>query len=74
VQLNRELASMYPDNFIDIRTWLVSRANPSNPQDLAHQNEDMVPASLLFDEIHLNNDGSILVAQRVRDWLDAKGW
>jgi len=74
VQLNNELAAAYPGRFIDIRAHLVSQFNPSSAQDVADAQDDVVPTSLRFDEIHLNNDGSVIVARKVKEFIDAKGW
>lgn len=74
VQLNRELAAIYPGNYLDIRAYLVGQFNPALPQDVTDMQNDVIPASLRFDEIHLNNDGSVLVAKKVKEFLDAKGW
>lgn len=74
VQLDRDLAALYPGNYLDIRAYLVSQFNPALPQDVADAQNDVIPSSLRFDEIHLNNDGSVLVAKKVKEFLDAKGW
>ncbi|GAB2581488.1 hypothetical protein GCM10027034_11020 [Ramlibacter solisilvae] len=74
VALNNELAQLYPDNYFDMRAWLVSRYNPNSAQDVADFQNDVVPSSLRFDHIHLRNEGSIVVAERVKQLLDAKGW
>lgn len=74
VQLNNELAALYPQNYIDIRTLLVNQYNPANPQDLTDFQNDVSPSSLRFDVIHLNNDGSVFVAGKLRDYFDARGW
>lgn len=74
VQLNRELAAIYAGNYLDIRAYLVGQSNPALPQDVADAQNDVIPSSLRFDEIHLNNDGSVLVAKKVKEFLDAKGW
>lgn len=74
VQLNNELAVTYPANYIDIRSHLVSQFNPARAEDVADAQDDVVPSSLRFDEIHLNNDGSVVVATRVKAFIDAKGW
>lgn len=74
VQLNNELAAIYPANYIDIRSHLVSRFDPAQAQDVADAANDVVPSSLRFDEIHLNNDGSLIVARRVKEFIDARGW
>jgi hypothetical protein len=74
VQLNRDLAAIYPGNYLDIRAYLVGQFNPALAQDVADAQNDVIPSSLRFDEIHLNNDGSVLVAKKVKEFLDAKGW
>jgi lysophospholipase L1-like esterase len=74
VTLNQQLAQMFPNNFIDIRSYLVSQYDPNSPQDVQDHANDFIPSSLRFDEIHLNNNGSILVAQRVKAFIDAQGW
>lgn len=74
IQLNSDLAALYPQNYLDVRRELVNHYDPSNPRDVADYQNDVVPSSLRFDEIHLNNDGSVLVATKVRQFIDAKGW
>jgi hypothetical protein len=74
LKLNSELAALYPDNYIDIRAWLVAHPDPGNPQDVIDAAQDVPPTSLRYDEIHLRNPGSVLVAQRVRQFIDSKGW
>jgi lysophospholipase L1-like esterase len=74
IRLNNQLAATYPANYIDVRSLLVGHFNPSLPQDVADAANDVVPSSLRFDEIHLNNDASVIVARRVKEFLDAKGW
>lgn len=76
VQLNSELAGLYPQNFIDIRPVLVTHYNPAIPQDVIDFQNDVPPSSLRFsnDSIHLNNDGSVLVAQQITNFLNARGW
>jgi hypothetical protein len=74
VQLNSELAVTYPQNFIDIRSYLVGLYNPNNAQDVADFQHDVVPSSLRSDAGHLNNDGSVAVASKVKEFILAKGW
>ena len=74
LRLNSELAAIYPQNYLDIRSFLVSQISPGNAQDLEDFQNDVPPTSLRFDEIHLNNDGSVVVAKRVQQYIDAKGW
>jgi hypothetical protein len=72
--LNAELAATYGANYLDVRSLLVASYNPNLPQDVADFNADVPPASLRNDEIHLRNDGSVIVAQRIRQFIEAKGW
>jgi len=74
VNLNNELAQLYPQNYIDIRAWLVSHYDPNNAQDVIDHENDVPPSSLRHDEIHLENEGSVLVAERVKQFIDEKGW
>jgi hypothetical protein len=74
MQLNSELAALYPHNYIDIRSYLVNQADPARAQDLIDLRNDVVPSWLRFDIIHLNNDGSVLVAQKLKEFIDSKGW
>jgi hypothetical protein len=74
LQLNADLAALYPANFFDIRAFLIAHANPANAQDALDVQNGDVPSSLRLDEIHLDNDGSLLVAGQIKAMLDARGW
>lgn len=74
VALNQELARLYPDNFIDIRSELVGLYDPSNPLDVVDFQDDVPPTSLRADGVHLNAAGAMAVAQRVMAFIAAKGW
>jgi hypothetical protein len=76
IQLNAELAALYPQNFFDVRTFLVNQYQPYNPQDVIDFQNDVPPSSLRFpgDIAHLINDGSVLVAQQIFNFINAKGW
>ncbi len=74
VQLDAELGAIYPGNYLDIRSYLVSRYDPAQPQDVIDFQNDVVPSSLRYDEIHLRNEGSVLVARKVQEFIDARGW
>ena len=76
VQLNIELAALYPQNFLEIRRVLVDHYNPAIAQDLIDFQNDVPPSSLRFadDPIHLNNNGSVLVARQISDFVNARGW
>jgi hypothetical protein len=74
VQLNADLAAAYPSNFLDVRAFLVSRYDPANPQDVMNHAQDVPPSSVRTDAVHLSARGSLLVAQQVRDFLQARAW
>jgi lysophospholipase L1-like esterase len=74
LQLNADLFARYPLNFLDIRTPLVAMYDPNNPQDVIDHNNDVIPSSIRFDEIHLRQPGSALIAAMVRDFIAARGW
>lgn len=74
IRLNDELAAAYPRNYIDVRSYLVSQYDPSDPQEVADFQNDVVPSSMRYDDIHMRNSGSVLVAKKVKEFIDAEGW
>ncbi|TFZ00819.1 SGNH/GDSL hydrolase family protein [Ramlibacter henchirensis] len=74
VQLNADLAAQYGDRFFDVRTHLVGLFDPVNPLDVVDHGDDVVPASLRADGVHLNAAGYTAVARRVLEIIVAKGW
>lgn len=74
LQLNAELAALYPNNFLDIRSYLVSLFNPSSAQDVADNRDDVPPTSLRADGVHLNELGALAVARRLLEFIVDKGW
>ena len=74
MQANSDLAATYGQRYLDMRAYLISQFNPANAQDVLDVQNDVVPSSLRFDAIHLNYTGQVLVAKRVRDFIDTKGW
>jgi hypothetical protein len=74
MQLNGELANLYPQNYLDIRAFLIAHADPTSAQDRQDVQDDVVPSSLRIDTIHLNNTGSLLVATKIQEFIDGKGW
>ena len=65
VELNNELSTIYGDRFIDIRSYLVSNYDKTSPADSVNVANDVVPASLRDDFLHLNNKGYELVAEKI---------
>lgn len=74
VQLNADLAAAYPDNFLDIRAWLISLYDPTNPQDVLDHANDIIPSSLRDGYQHFNAAGSQAIANKVVEWIKSRGW
>ena len=65
--LNHYLSATYPNNFFDVREYLVNAANTNLPQDLWTFTND-IPADSLHcnpSDIHLNNAGYFTVANGI---------
>ncbi|MCK4870761.1 MAG: hypothetical protein KAS93_06600 [Gammaproteobacteria bacterium] len=73
VQLNNDLESLYPNNYIDVRSPLVSAYDPEVPQDVIDFGRDVPPSSLRGDTIHLNGDGALLASQVIWSFIQSKG-
>lgn len=73
-QLNNDLSVLYPQNYIDVRAYLISRYDPNIPQDVIDHQNDVIPSSLRVDQVHLNDKGALLVAQKVQQFIQSKGW
>ena len=65
VALNADLAGIYGQKFIDIRSHLVSLWDPNVAQDVTDAGNDVPPSSLRSDSVHLNTAGYIAVAKRI---------
>jgi lysophospholipase L1-like esterase len=74
LQLNADLAAAYPNNYVDIRSWLVNQYDPANPDDVASFQADLPARSLRWDEVHLTLDGYVTLAKKVQQLIEARGW
>jgi lysophospholipase L1-like esterase len=74
LQANLAMQQKYPNNYVDLRSLLVSRYNASLSQDVIDHNNDETPSSLRFDTIHPNEAGCGIIAGALRDFISAKGW
>jgi len=63
--LNQQLAATYGDRFVDVRTLLVARFDPTLAQDVIDHGNDVPPASLRSDPLHLNSTGYRIVAETI---------
>jgi len=59
---NAALLAAFPDNYVDLREFLVSLYDPEAPQDVIDFGLDTVPDSLRVDNIHLTTEGYQFVA------------
>ena len=73
-QLNTDLKTLYPNNYVEVRRPLVRAYNPALPQDVIDFGNDIPPTSLRTDNIHLTDAGYAVVANCVKDFLTEKGW
>jgi lysophospholipase L1-like esterase len=71
LSLNQQIAATYPNNYLDIRSFLVSQYNPSSAQDLTDYNNDVVPTSIRADSLHLNTTGYGIIAKRLQAYYAA---
>ncbi len=65
--LNADLKATYGIRFVDVRPLLVAAYDKTLPQDVADHENDVVPASLRSDKLHLNTAGYKVVAQAIYD-------
>jgi hypothetical protein len=70
--LNSYLADTYRDNYLDIRSYLVSQYNPLLSADVINHNDDVPPSSLRSDHIHLTPAGYLMVAQQIANFIRQK--
>ncbi len=71
---NAELSALYPNNYIDLRGYIVGCFNPSIEQDVIDNRNDVTPSSLRSDPIHLNLAGNRLAANFIEQLIIRKGW
>ena len=74
MQLNADLAALYPQNYFDIRSFMVAQSDRSNPQQAQELDDDVPSSALRFDDIHLTGPGADVVARRLREYLQSRGW
>lgn len=84
--LNTELATLYPDNFIDINAWLSSEdaltsvgltATTTDTEYIAKGfpcYQLMNYSSDTSDAVHPNEYGRQAIANKLYDWLSSKNW
>lgn len=71
---NAKLAVAFPENYVDLRSYWISRYNPSIPQDVTDYNNDVPPSSSREDELHPNSLGNEIFADCIYQFIQSKGW
>jgi lysophospholipase L1-like esterase len=80
MDVNRSFVLRYPGHVLDIRSYLVSLYDPTNPQDVQDHARDIPPSSLRahwnggIDLLHLSPEANAKVAQRVAEFITKSGW
>lgn len=64
IAINNWIKTTYPNNYIDLREFLISQADRSSSADLLAIAGDYPPETLRYDMVHLNNQGYYLQAYR----------
>lgn len=76
---NRILSELYPDNYLDIRSYLVSQSiydqklTPT-ADDLARMGKDAPPMQIMHDSVHYTVATAATIANRIYTELKLKGW
>jgi hypothetical protein len=65
VKLNQELADLYGEHFMDIRTLLIAQYDQNNPQDVKDHALDVLPESLRDGYTNLNNRAFTFIAGQI---------
>ena len=77
--LNEQLKTLYPDNYIDIQSRLVSdgltiASISATEKDTECLAKGWIPDSLMNDPVHLNSKGREVVAKIIYEWIQNHGW
>ncbi len=74
LEYNSLVLREYPDNSIDIRSYLMSKYDPNNAQDVIDVANGVHPSSVRIDAIHLNSTGVNHVADEVYRFFSERSW
>lgn len=77
--LNAELARLYGENYLDLRRYMVTDSLaaagiPPTAEDLAALAGDRMPPSIMLDSIHFTSAGYTVIGQRIKAFIQSKGW
>ena len=74
ITLNNTIRDTYPKNYINTRSRLITNYNASLSQDVIDYNNDIIPSSLRYDAVHLNDAGYSIVGSVLFNKLTTLGW
>jgi lysophospholipase L1-like esterase len=80
IEVNQYWAARYPNHYVrgdngrDVREELISRFNPSSPQDVTDFDNDIVPESLRSDNRHPNTNGYAVYAELGQQFRVKRGY
>jgi lysophospholipase L1-like esterase len=69
-QINNDLAATYGSRYVDVQSYLISKYDPNNPQDVIDKQNNTTPSSFRADHIHLNSRGNELVAEKLNTYMN----
>jgi hypothetical protein len=69
---NVALSTTYPNNYIDVRSFLVSKYDVGNATDVVNHSHDVPPYTSRYDFIHYNSTGTNYIGNFVHDAIVAK--
>ena len=79
ISLNNELHTSFGNNFVDLRKYMVEQAIydakiiPTN-EDLSDMASDCIPKSLLYDQVHFNENGYRMAGKFIANIIRKKNW
>lgn len=74
IDLNNEIMASWPNNYFDVRSYLISQYNPALPDDVTAHDQDIMPPSLSSDGFHPNATGYNMVANQIYPLLVARDY
>lgn len=76
--INAHLSSTYPDQYVDVRSWLVNDAlaamgiTPTSG-DVAAKNADTIPGSLMQDTLHITEAAEVALGKYIASVITQRG-
>jgi hypothetical protein len=74
IAVNESIAAAFPENYLDVRGFLISLYDSTSEVDRANVAVDVLPESIRADLIHLRQSANAAVASMLRQAIEARGW